>query len=454
MRILIAGAGRVGIALARYLRAENHDIIVIDEDGRKLKNIDDQIDILTIEGNVALPSVLKAAGAEEADMFLAVTDSDETNIVSSLVAKSVFNIPKRIARIGTAEYLDKSYTPFLKALAFEVVLSPEEESAKQIMQVIGITNAIDVAYLAESKITFLCLRCVKGSLLNGISKNALEKITHGTEFKLLAVSRKGKFIFKPSSFYIGDDIYFTIKTSELDNLLENLGYENLPLESVVILGGGKVGSRLAKMLEVSDVRDVTLVEKNKRTAISLAQELPNTFVMCGDCLDESFDGEVNLQNYKFAVTTTQSDESNVLLALLAKRKGIKRTCSVIRHPVYERMLSGLGIDATIDPSSIMVSSVLKHVRKGWVKNDYFIQSGLGEILEIDVLRTSKITTKPLGSINFPEGILIVAVLRNNELIDITPKTIIQPRDQVVIFVQQGKAQMLEKYFSVTFSFFK
>ena len=208
------------------------------------------------------------------------------------------------------------------------------------------------------------------------------------------------------------------------------------------------------MLEISDVKDVTLVEKNKRTAIALAQELQNTFVMCGDCLDEAFDGEVNLQNYNFAVTTTQSDESNVLLALLAKRKGVKRTCSVIRHPVYEKMLSGLGIDATIDPSSIMVSSILKHIRKGWVKNDYFIQSGLGEILEIDVLRTSKITTKPLGSIKFPEGVSIVAVFRNDEFLELTHKTVIQPRDQVVIFVQQGKAQILEKYFSVAFSFFK
>ncbi len=454
MRILIAGAGRVGLALARYLRSENHDIVLLDEVPERLKDIEDKIDIQTVLGSATSPSVLKSAGAENADIFLAVTDFDEVNIVSSLIAKTLFHIPKRIVRLGTPDYLDKKYEAFLKSLAIEVVLSPEEETARQTIQMLGVTGATDVAYLADGQIAFVCLQCLKKSFLNTLTEESLQKITTGTEFKLLAVRRRGKVLFHPGTISAGDEVFFTVKTSELEGILQTLGYQYLPLKSVVILGGGKVGRSLAKKLEESGVKGVTLIEKNKRVAISLASELEKTLIIEGDGLDEALQEEIDLPTYQFAVSTTRSDENNVLFSLVATRLGVQRTCAVVRHPVYGTLLSGLGIDATVDPSATMVSAVLKHVRKGWVKNDYFIQSGLGEILEIEVLRTARITEKPLKSIRFPEGVQLVAALRGGKILNLTPKTVLEPKDIAIVFVQQGKASILEKYFSVSFSFFK
>jgi trk system potassium uptake protein TrkA len=222
----------------------------------------------------------------------------------------------------------------------------------------------------------------------------------------------------------------------------------------MIFGGGKVGFQLAKQLEtVSSAKDITIVEKSDTRSLFLAEKLESTLVINGDGLDDNLIDELNLKNYKFAISTTNSDENNILLSMISKRAGIERVCALIHNPLYDNLLSGLGIDTTIDPNAVMVSAILQYMRKGRVQDDYFIQSGIGEILEIEALKTSKITKTNLGKIKIPSGILVAGILRGDLFILPNKDLIIQEKDRVFLFVEKGHVHEAEKLFSVGISFF-
>ena len=223
---------------------------------------------------------------------------------------------------------------------------------------------------------------------------------------------------------------------------------------MVVIGGGKVGYQLARLLEhTSYAQDVTVVEMNEERARYIAERLENTLVIHGDGLDDKLVDDLKLSNYQVAIATTQSDESNILLSLLAKRNGVERTCALIHNPLYDDLVTGLGVDVSIEPNSVLVSAILQHMRKGRVKSDYFIQSGIGEILEVEALETSKITHVPLGKIKIPTGVVIAGVVRNGEFMIPQQDFIIQKQDLVILFVERGKVREAEKLFTVGFNFF-
>ena len=455
MKIVIAGAGEVGISLARYLRAENNEIVLIDVDSEHLGNLSEQLDIQTVEGCASYPSVLERAGADHADVFLAVTGNDETNIVSCSVASSVFHIPNRIARISTPEYMAPRHKAFLQALSIDVVLSPEIETAQHIVDNLTISGSVDMTDMGDGLIRFVGLHCRKGSALIGKTVSEIDKMVDGLNVKVVALRRRFQLMkLSDVTIKVGDDFYFIVDTSHFERALETFGYQTSPARYLMVYGGGKVGFQLTKQLEnTSSIRDVTLVEKNEDRARFLAENLESTLVINGDALDDSLIEELNLKNYKIAIATTNSDENNILLSMLSKRAGIERVCALIHNPLYNNLLSGLGIDTTIDPNAVMVSSILRYMRKGRVKDDYFIQSGIGEILEMEVLKTAKITKSHLGKISIPEGIVIAGILRGDLFMLPHKDLIVQEKDRVFLFVEKGHVQDAEKLFSVGISFF-
>ncbi len=455
MKIIIAGAGQIGVSLAKYLRAENNDIVLIDKDKENLGNLSEQLDIQTIEGSSAYPAILEKAGADHADIFLAVTGSDETNIVACGVARSVFNIQKRIARISSTEYLSQRYKSFLQSQEINAVLSPEIETANRIIQTLSVSGSVDMISLGEGLVKLIGLKCKKSATILGHKIDEIQQMGSGNDVRILAVKRRHTLIdLDDAVIRLGDEIYFVVPTEKSEYILNLFGYDVALPKYMLIFGGGKVGFQLAKALETDTVtHEVTLIEQKEERAHFLAEKLQNTLVINGDGLDETLVDELNFSTYKIAIATTQADESNILLSLLAKRNGIERTCALIHNPLYTELLTGLGIDTTIDPNAVLVSSILQHIRKGRVKNDYFIQSGIGEVLEIEALATSKITKHPLGKIKIPKGIIIGGIIRRNLFLTPDKDLIVQDKDIVILFVERGKVHEAEKLFTVGFSFF-
>ncbi|MBR6412004.1 MAG: Trk system potassium transporter TrkA [Alphaproteobacteria bacterium] len=455
MKIIIAGAGEIGIALAKYLRAEDNDIVLIDNNAEHLGNLSEQLDIQTVVGNASYPDVLERAGADHADVFLAVTGNDEINIVSCSVASSLFHIPQRISRISSPEYTAPKYKEFLKTLSVDVVLSPEIETAQHIIDNLAVSGSVDMTEMGEGLVRFAGLHCRKPSDLIGKTISEIESSVKNLNVKIVALRRRFQLMnLSNVTVKQGDDIYFISDSSHFEQTLKSFGYATIPARYLMIYGGGKVGFQLAKQFEnMSGIRDVTLVEKREERARFLAEKLESTLVINGDALDDSLVDELNLKNYKIAIATTNSDENNILLSMLSKRTGIERVCALIHNPLYNNLLSGLGIDTTIDPNAVMVSSILQYLRKGRVKDDYFIQSGIGEILEMEVLKTAKITKSHLGKIKIPAGIVIGGVLRDDLFILPQKDLIIQEKDRVFLFVEKGHVQDAESLFSVGISFF-
>ena len=456
MKIIIAGAGEIGISLAKYLRAENHDIVLIDSEDEKLNDLSEQLDIQTIHGSAAYPSILEKAGAEDADIFLAVTGNDEVNIVSCSIAKTIFNVSKRIARISSSEYISLKYKDFLDSQSIDVIVSPEKETADKIVRTMNVSGALDMVSVLDGLVCFVGLRCKKSTPIVGKTLHEMIQITTETGFRIMAISRKLKTLNLSDDLVLksGDDIYFSVPTKSLTQILDIFGYESVPPKDIIIFGGGRIGWNVAKLLENDDAdHHVTVVEKNEERAEFLAKTLSNTLVIQGDGLDDSLTDDLNLSNYRIAISTTQSDENNILLSLLSKRSGVMRTYALIHNPLYQSLLSGLGIDTTVNSNAVMVSSILQYIRKGKVKNDYFIQSGIGEVLEIEVMKSSKITKKPLGNLDISEGIVIGGILRGKLFLPYDKDLIVRPKDIVLIFAEQGTIRDLEKLVSVGFPFF-
>lgn len=455
MRVIIAGAGQVGVGLAKYLRAENHDVVLIDNDIDQLGNLSEQLDIQTIEGSSAYPSVLEKAGAHQADIFLAVTGNDATNIVACGIAHTIFRIPQRIVRIGSHEYLSQKYKEYLKSQNLDVVMSPEMETARHVMDNLTISSAVDLYKLAEGQVRLIGLRCKKSSTMYGKTIEQIEALMPNIKAKVVAVKRRYRLIpLEKAVIRQSDDVYFVVSSADFQQLLDILAYQKISPDCVLIFGGGKVGYQLSKQMEATAFcKNVTVVEKDESRARFLAEKLNSTVVIHGDGLDDTLIDDLNLKNYQIAIATTQSDESNLLLSLLSKKNQIEKSCVLIHNQLYNDLIFEMGIDVAIDPNSVLVSAILQHIRKGKVKSDYFISSGVGEILEVEALETSKITHKPLGKIKIPTGVIVGGVVRDNQFILPTKELHIQPKDSVILFVERGHVKDAESLFTVSFSFF-
>lgn len=455
MRIIIAGAGQVGVGLAKYLRAEKHDIVLIDQEAEKLGNLSEQLDIQTVVGSAALPSVLEKAGAVEADIFLAVTGSDEINIVGCGLAYTLFKIPQRIVRLTKHEYLLHKYKDYLKAQNLDVVLSPEVETARHLLDSLTIASAVDLFKLADDQARVIGLRCKKSSPMLSKTVAEVTAMLTGVRAKVIAIRRRQRLVnLQKALIRHLDDVYFVVAKDDFQQLLDVLAYQKIDPNGVIVFGGGKVGYQLTRQMEeLPRYKNVTVVEKDEDRARYLAERLDKTVVIHGDGLDEALLDDLNLKNYQIAIATTQSDESNVLLSLLSKRNQIDKTSALIHNQLYRDLTFEMGIDVAVDPNAVLISAILQHIRKGRVKNDYFISSVVGEILEAEALETAKITAKEIAKIKIPEGIVLAGIVREGIFYLPEPTFKIEVGDRVLLFVEKGHVREAENLLTVGFSFF-
>jgi trk system potassium uptake protein TrkA len=461
MNIIICGAGRVGFTIAKQLSDQGHSITVIDTSSEDIQKIDDALDVKAIVGKATYPSILEKANAAETDMIIAVTRNDEINMVICQIAFSIFNIPKKIARIRSQDYLNPKFTTVYNKenLPIDVIISPELEIAKSIQRKLEAPGALDSVPFANNKIRLLEIFINDGCSLINIKLKDLTKKYPNLDANVIGIIRDDKFIIpkKDDEIKKNDKIYVIINSSQTVETLEAFGHTEKVSKKILIVGGGNIGFNLAKNIEETlDAVRVKIVEKDKERAEFLASELNNTIVINGNGLDEEVLAEANLEEAETVLALTNDDEDNLMVGILVEKfakdeKEIedKRTMALVNKPNYSLLQDSLKIDDLIDPRMNTVSSILKHVHKGTIETAYTIMNGEYEVIEAEIIETSELINKDLKNSNLPEEIRIGAILREDKIIIPRSDFVFIKDDKVVFLAKKDSISVVENIFRIS-----
>jgi len=455
MNIIICGAGRVGYTIAKLLSEQDHSITVIDQSSEDIQKINEDLDVKSIVGKATFPTVLEKANAEEADMIIAVTRSDEINMLICQIAFSVFKISKKIARIRSQEYLDTKFSKVysIENLPIDVIISPEVEIAKSIQRKLEAPGALDNVPFADNKIRLLEIDVDDNCPLVDIKLEDITKKFSKLEANILGVIRKEKFIFlkKKDVMKKQDKAYVIINSSQMQLTLDAFGHNEKISNKFLIIGGGNIGFNLAKNLENSmDAARIKIVEKNKERAEHIANNLNNSLVINGNGLDEDVLKEANIEDAETVLALTNDDEDNLMVSVLVEKfSKDKRTMALINKPNYSLLQNSLKIDDLIDPRMNTVSSILKHVHKGTIETAYTILNGEFEVIEAEIIDSSELINKELKNSNLPDDIRIGAILRKDDVIIPTSKFIFEKKDIVVFLAKRDQLSLVERLFQIS-----
>ena len=455
MNIIICGAGRVGFTIAKLLVEQNHSITVIDQSSEDIQKINDSLDVKAIVGKATYPSVLEKANATEADMIIAVTKNDEINMLVCQIAYTVFNVPKKIARIRSQDYLNPKFSKVYNKenLPIDVIISPEIEIAKSIQRKLEAPGALDNVPFAENKIRLLEISINKSCPLKNIKLNELTKKFPKLEANILGVIRKEKFIILKKNDVLeeNDKAYVIINSAQMQLTLSAFGHNEKISNKILIIGGGNIGFNLAKNIEQSfESARIKIIEKNKDRAEYIANELNNSIIINGNGLDEDVLSEANLEEIETVLALTNDDENNLMVSVLVEKfSKNKRTMALINKPNYSLLQSSLKIDDLIDPRMNTVSSILKHVHKGTIETVYTILNGEYEVIEAEIIETSELINKELKNSDLPEGIRIGAIARGNDII-IPRSSFVFLKDDIVVFLaKRDQLPIVENMFRIS-----
>ena len=453
MKTIICGAGEVGYSIADKLTNENFEVTVIDESQERLNKISENLDAKIIKGVPSLPSVLIKAGAKDCEIIIAVTKSDEMNMITCQIGYSLFNIPKKIARIRQQDYLKGEWQSLYTKnnLPIDAIISPEEEVAKALYRRLISPGTIDMVELSEKRLKLVGFKCEKNFSHLGLSVRELSEKFPNYLANILFIFRKDKKFVVNSSTIIqpNDLIYMVVETDNLSDVLKEFGHEELQAKKVVIIGGSNIGFSLAQFIESSNSNISTeLIEANKSRAEFLASNLNRVTITHGDGLDNQILEEVNISEAGYCIAVTEDDEVNILSSLLAKRAGTNQCMTLINNSTYSSLLTSIGVDITIDPKIITISKILEKVRSGRIRSDYSIGEGFGEVIEAEVISNSPLCNKNIKDISLPKGIRVGSIFRNDRIIIPNSETIFNENDDVVFFAETNCIKKLEQILSI------
>ena len=455
MNIIICGAGRVGSTIAKMLIEQNHSITMIDQSSDDIQKINETLDVKAIVGKATSPTILEKANTKDADMIIAVTRNDEINMLICQIAFSLFQVPKKIARIRFQEYLDPKYSGLFNRenLPIDYVISPEIEIAKSIQRKLEAPGALDNVPFVDNKIRLLEILIDDKCSIYGIKLNELTKKFPKLNAYILGVIRDEKFIIlkKNDALKHNDKAYILVNTVQMEETLKVFGHNEKISSKILIIGGGNIGFNLAKNIEQSfDDARVKIIEKNKDRAELIANELNNTIVINGNGLDEDVLNEANLEEVETVLALTNDDEDNLMVGVLVEKfTKDKRTMALINKPNYSLLQSSLKIDDLIDPRMNTVSSILKHVHKGTIENAYTILNGEYEVIEAEIIESSELINKDLKNSDLPDEIRIGAIIRGEEIIIPSSNYIFQKKDVVVLLSKRDQLPTVENMFRIS-----
>ncbi|MCX7913871.1 MAG: Trk system potassium transporter TrkA [Thermodesulfovibrionales bacterium] len=446
MKVIIVGAGEVGFQIAKYLSYENVEVVLIDRDKEKIKRILEELDVAVIEGEGSDIKSLKDAGADSADMLLAVTNSDETNMIACLLAKAMFKIPRKIARIRNPDYFRNEKLLDKENLDINPAINPELEVAMAIIRLLEVPKAIDVEDFEGGIIKVVGVKLQEGNLFIGKSLKDIGRIAE-KRFLIGMIERDDKVIIPSGDDLIkrGDILYIPVKREELYDILSILGVETVPVRSVIIVGGGRVGAHIASALESKIV--VKIIEQDEERCKFLSRILKRTLILHGDGVDQKLLIEENISDMEAFLAVSNNDELNIMASLLAKKLGVKKTITIVNRTDYIPLARELGLEVVLSPRLITANTILKYVRRGDVLSLTSIADRKAEILETKIGDQSKILGKPLSEIRMPRSSLIGAIIRDNKAIIPTGSDRIYKNDRLVVFTLREAIKSVESFLS-------
>lgn len=456
MKIIVLGAGQVGSSVAANLAKEANDVTVVDVDAARLQNLQDRLDIRTVVGQGAHPEVLRRAGAEDADMILAVTNSDETNMVACQVAYTLYHTPTKIARVRSAEYLTYPQLFSHDALPVDVIISPEQIITDYVQRLIEYPGALQVVDFAGGRVRLVGLKAYYGGPLVGHALRTLREHIPGIDTRVAAIFRRGKPILPEGGTVIeaDDEVFFIAARKNIRAVMSELRRLDKACKRVVIAGGGNIGTRLAKALESK--YQVKVIDHNAERTRTLSESLERTIVLLGDAADEELLLEENIENTDVFVAVTNDDEANILSAMLAKRLGARKVLALINRASYVDLVEASEIDIAISPHQATIGSLLAHVRRGDVVVVHSLRRGAAEAIEAVAHgdpKTSKVVGRAIEDVKLPPGTTIGAIVRGDEVLIAHHDTVINAEDHVILFVVDKKRIAdVERLFQVGVTF--
>jgi trk system potassium uptake protein TrkA len=457
MKILILGAGQVGSSAAYHLsREEANEVTVVDMRPEVLRELQDRLDIRTVVGHAAHPEVLDRAGANDADIIVALTDTDETNMIACQVAYTAFHTPTKIARIRAAEYMNAKDLFTQDAIPIDVRISPEQLVCEYVEQLILYPGASQVLDFADGRVRLVGARADRDGLLVGQRIATLKEHIPNTEARIAAIYRDGKAMLPDGDTVIqeGDEIFFIADRKDIRVFMSEMRRLEDPVRRVVIAGGGNIGVRLALALEQTN--QVKIIERDPQRARQISEQLNKAIVLVGDAADEELLLEENIDNVDVFCALTNSEEANILSSMLAKRLGAHKVMALINRASYVDLVEAGSIDIAISPQQITIGSLLAHVRRGDVVKVHSLRRGAAEAIEAIAhgeKGDSKVVGRAIEDIDLPKGSAIVALVRGEQVIIAHHDTVLESDDHVILFLtDRRKIEHLEKLFQVGVSF--
>jgi len=457
MKILILGAGQVGSSAAYHLsREEANEVTVVDMRPDVLRELQDRLDIRTVVGHAAHPEVLDRAGANDADIVVALTDADETNMIACQVAYTLFHTPTKIARIRAAEYMNAKDLFTQDAIPVDVRISPEQLVCEYVEQLILYPGASQVLDFADGRVRLVGVKADRDGLLVGQRIATLKEHVPNTEGRIAAIYRQGKATLPEGDTVIqeGDEVFFIADRKDIRVFMSEMRRLEDPVRRVVIAGGGNIGVRLALALEQTN--QVKIIERDPARARQISEQLNKAIVLVGDAADEELLLEENIDNVDVFCALTNSEEANILSSMLAKRLGSNKVMALINRASYVDLVEAGSIDIAISPQQVTIGSLLAHVRRGDVVKVHSLRRGAAEAIEAiahGVEGESKVVGRAIEDINLPKGAAIVMLVRDGQVIIAHHDTVVETDDHVIMFLtDRRKIENLEKLFQVGVSF--
>jgi trk system potassium uptake protein TrkA len=458
MKIIILGAGQVGTSVAANLVNEANDITVVDTDARRLRELADRFDLRTLQGHGAQPDVLMRAGGEDAEMIIAVTNSDETNVVACQVAYTLFHTPTKIARVRAQGFLDHSDALFGgDAFKVDVTISPEQLVTEYILRLIQNPGALQVTDFANGRVRLGAVRAYYGGPLVGHELRALYDHMPHIDARVAAIYRQDRAIQPEGDTVIeaDDEVFFVAAPKHIRSVMGELRRLDKPYKRLIFAGGGNIGTRLARVTE-RDYR-VKVIESNLERCKQIAESLERTIVLHGDAADEELLLEENIEDTDVFCAVTNDDEANILSAMLAKRLGARKAMALINRTAYVDLVQSGPIDVAISPQQATIGTLLKHVRRGDVVMVHSLRRGAAEAIEAIAhgdQNSSKVVGRAIEAINLPKGASIGAIVRGDQVLIAHHDTVIESEDHVILFLQDRlRVPEVEKLFQVGVTFF-
>ncbi|MFD0915485.1 Trk system potassium transporter TrkA [Pseudahrensia aquimaris] len=458
MRVIICGAGQVGYGIAERLAAEDNDVSVIDNSPTLVQAIRDQLDVRGFVGHGSQPQILQAAGAEEADMIIAVTLYDEVNMVACQVAHSLFNVPTKVARIRAQNYLRPEFGDLFSRenMPIDVIISPEIEVGEMVLRRIALPGTTDAVRFADGEVAMVAIECLDDCPVIDTPLGQLSELFPDLDAVVVGIWRQGTLFVPHSSdaMMAGDLAYVVAKRDKVRRTLSIFGHDEPTASRIVIIGGGNIGHYVAENIEQRQSKArVKIIEASQERAVAVADTLNRTVVLHGNALDQKVLMEAGIDSADLMVALTNDDQVNILSSVMAKRLGCDSNLALLNNTSYYEFTKTLGIDAHVNPRAVTISKILQHVRRGRIRGVHSVQNGAAEVIEAEALETSMLVGTPLREIDLPDGVRIGAIYRDEKVIMPDGGMMIKAKDRIVIFATAERVKQVEQMFRVSLDFF-